>query len=120
MIAADKKGHLKAVVPVLIDRKRGITIRAATIYDQKVIEACVAIHNSDPVPGCYNVQLIKDKRGFIKPFEINPRISTTACLCFAAGVDFIGIYMGDQKNGVVTEFQSGIQLIRSWYNEFIS
>ncbi len=124
MVAADRNGELRAIVPVLVERKRGITLRAVTLYDRGVIGACRAIHAADPVPGCYNIQLIKAADGSAKPFEINPRISTTACLGLAAGVDFIGIFLASQETinrtdeGLVS-FRNGVGLKRSWHNEFI-
>ncbi|MCM2306534.1 MAG: ATP-grasp domain-containing protein [Sulfuritalea sp.] len=124
MVAADRAGELRAIVPVLVERKRGITLRAATLHDRGVIEACRAIHAADPVPGCYNVQLIKAADGSAKPFEINPRISTTACLGLAAGVDFAGIFLGRSgATGPLVEglasFTDHLGLKRSWHNEIV-
>jgi carbamoyl-phosphate synthase large subunit len=123
MVVADGSGQLRAIVPVLVKCKRGITLRATTLHDQEVIEACRAIHAADPVPGCYNIQLIKAADGSIKPFEINPRISTTACLGLAAGVDFVGIFLGlssatAQLHQGLVDFEDRLSLKRSWYNEF--
>jgi carbamoyl-phosphate synthase large subunit len=124
MVAADQAGELRAIVPVLVERKRGITLRAATLHDKDVIEACRAIHAADPVPGCYNIQLIKAVDGSAKPFEINPRISTTACLGLAAGVDFAGIFLG--RPGAIGHLDEGMAsftdhlgLKRSWHNEIV-
>lgn len=122
MMAADRNGELRGVVPVLLQRKRGITIRGVTANEQDIIHACQAIHASDPVPGCYNIQLIKEKKNLVKPFEINPRISTTACLGYAAGVDFIDIYFAnserkDRQIKKLVSFKNYLCLKRSWYNE---
>lgn len=122
MMASDRNGELRGVVPVLLQLKRGITLRGVTKYDQDIIHACQAIHASDPIPGCYNIQLIKDTNNLIMPFEINPRISTTACLGYAAGVDFIGIYFEnpEKKNHQfkkLLNFKNNLWLKRSWYNE---
>ena len=111
-------------VPVLVERKRGITLRAATLHDQGVIESCRAIHAADPVPGCYSIQLIKAADGSAKPFEINPRVSTTACLGLAAGVDFIGIFLGlpgatDHLRQGLVDFKDRLGLKRSWHNEIV-
>ena len=124
MIASDFCGRLCAIVPVLVKCKRGITLRAVTMHDQGVIDACRAIHAADPVPGCYNIQLIKTADGEAMPFEINPRISTTACLGLAAGVDFIGIFLGFPDamapllQGLV-DFKDRLSLKRSWHNEIV-
>ncbi len=126
MMSADRTGRLFAVVPVLVGIKKGITLRARTDRDAAVIAACVAIHAANPVPGCYNIQLVKTESGEVKPFEINPRISTTACLAVAAGVDFIGIYLGmDEYQNTsspisdLLPFRDRMGLRRSWHNEFI-
>jgi len=123
MVAADRDGRLRAVVPVRVDVKRGITLRAETDADQAVIAACAAIHAEHPVAGCFNVQAIKTAAGSVKPFEINPRISTTACLALAAGVDFIGLYLGAgsvpaESPGGLAPYRNHLRLRRSWHNEF--
>lgn len=124
MVVAERSGELRAIVPVLVELKRGITLRAATLNDQGVIDACRAIHAADPVSGCYNIQLIKEADGSVKPFEINPRISTTACLGLAAGVDFAGIFLGlsgatDSLPQGLVDFKEHLGLKRSWHNEII-
>jgi carbamoyl-phosphate synthase large subunit len=123
MIVADRAGGLRAVVPVKVAIKRGITLRAETDRDEAVIAACVAIHRADPVPGCFNVQLVKTSTGAVKPFEINPRISTTSCLAVAAGVDFVDLYLGDGRPGGqvcgLAPYRDRLRLRRSWRNEFV-
>ncbi|MBJ6801706.1 ATP-grasp domain-containing protein [Geomonas propionica] len=120
MMAADRSGLLRAVVPVKVDIKRGITLRAETAADSAVIDACCAIHAANPVPGCYNIQLIKMEDGNCKPFEINPRISTTGCLALAAGASFVDLYLGNDTNEGLVPFAAGMRLRRSWYNEFLA
>ena len=125
MMASDQTGKLRAVVPVKVGIKKGITLRAITDNDEVVIAACAAIHQANPVPGCYNIQLVKSEDGAVKPFEINPRISTTACLALAAGVDFVDIFLDgkhaeDCCDGDLLPFRDHLQLRRSWHNEFVS
>jgi len=122
MMAADKNGKLRGIVPVLLELKRGITIRGVTINDEAVIDVCRAIHAADPTPGCYNIQLIKEANNSVKPFEINPRVSTTACLGVAAGVDFIGIFLGNlhvpfNQHPYLVKFKDCLRLRRCWFNE---
>jgi carbamoyl-phosphate synthase large subunit len=126
MMSADRNGNLIAIVPVLVGIKKGITLRARTDHDERVISACFAIHSANPVSGCYNIQLIKTELGEVKPFEINPRISTTACLAVAAGVDFISAYLNgnqdceaDNSSANLLKFRDRVVLRRSWHNEFI-
>ncbi|MSO55876.1 MAG: ATP-grasp domain-containing protein [Acidobacteria bacterium] len=123
-MVADRTGMLRGVVPVKVKIKRGITLRAETDRDDTVIAACVAIHAASPAAGCFNVQLVKTEAGDVKPFEVNPRISTTTCLAVAAGVDFIDLYLGggrapNQRVPALASFRDRLGLKRSWNNEFI-
>ena len=124
MMVADRTSHLRAVVPVKVSVKRGITLRAETDRDETVIAACAAIHAAHPVIGCFNIQLMKTEAGDVKPFEINPRISTTTCLALAAGVDFVDVYLssGQATNPIMSglaSFRDHLRLKRSWHNEFL-
>jgi carbamoyl-phosphate synthase large subunit len=121
-MVADRDRALRAVVPVRVALKRGITLRAETDRDDAVMAACAALHRAQPVAGCFNIQLVKSDAGDVKPFEINPRISTTACLALAAGVDFVDLYLGGTPPklgpGGLAAFQDHLRLKRSWRNEF--
>ena len=55
-VVADRRGVLRAIVPVKVGLKRGITLRAETDPDAAVTAACRAIHAASPVPGCFNIQ----------------------------------------------------------------
>lgn len=118
MMAADAAGTLRAVVPVAVEIKRGITLRAHTCRDRAVEEACRAVHDADPVPGCYNIQLIREPSGRVRIFEINPRVSTTLCLGVAAGVDPIGIYLSPPSGSTPLPFHESLRLSRHWTNRF--
>jgi carbamoyl-phosphate synthase large subunit len=122
-MVADAFGILRAIVPVRVELKRGITLRAETDRDEAVISACAAIHRAQPIAGCFNIQAIKTGAGEVKPFEINPRISTTTCLAIAAGVDVVDLYLGGEVStleaGELAPFQNCLRLKRSWHNEFI-
>lgn len=117
-MVADDKGRLHAVVPVRIDIKRGITLRAETENELRVIDVCKEIHKAIPASGCYNIQLILTHDGNVIPFEINPRVSTTLCLTIAAGIDPIGIFLGQIQSNNLLPFISGIKLKRHWRNFF--
>ena len=116
-VAADRAGRLRAVVPVRVELKRGITIRARTHHDPDVVRMCERIHAANPVPGVYNVQCIKTASG-VFPFEVNPRVSTTLCLAIAAGADVIGAYLATGYEPLPLKFRDGVELRRSWHNEF--
>jgi carbamoyl-phosphate synthase large subunit len=109
---ADQAKRLRAVVPVKVGLKRGVTLRGETDHDEAVIALCVAIHKADPFSGIVNIQCIKAEDGTVKPFEINPRISTTTCLAMAAGVDVIGLALEDG----LAPFRK-VSMKRSWHTE---
>lgn len=117
-MVADSRGCLHAVVPVKVGVKRGITLRAETEADSRVMSACSAIHQAIPTGGCYNIQLMLSPEGQVLPFEINPRVSTTLCLVAAAGVDPISVFLGDDERRDLLPFVTGLQLRRHWTNYF--
>jgi carbamoyl-phosphate synthase large subunit len=116
---ADDTGQLRAIVPVRIDIKSGITIRAETEAEPHVIAACHSIHQAIPTSGCYNIQLMHTTEGKVLPFEINPRISTTFCLVVAAGVDPFAIFFKQYQGNDIIPFDAGIKLRRHWTNFFL-
>ena len=118
-MVADSHGCLRAIVPVKISVKRGITLRAVTEAEPRVAAACREVHLAFPTCGCYNIQLILTPEGRALPFEINPRISTTLCLVVAAGIDPISIFLGNDRCDDLMPFTSGIHLQRHWANHFL-
>ena len=113
---ADAHSRLCAVVPVRVEIKRGITLRAETEAEPRVISACREIHRAVTTGGCYNIQLILTPEGGVFPFEINPRVSTTLCLVVASGVDPIAIFFEKNHPKELRQFNSGIKLSRHWKN----
>ena len=120
MVAADHAGRLHAIVPVRVEDKRGITLRARTDDNAAVIDACAAIHRACPAAGCYNIQLFLTPDGRVRPFEINPRISTTFCLGIAAGINPVATYLAGTAPTGLLPFRSGVRLERHWQNFFTS
>jgi carbamoyl-phosphate synthase large subunit len=118
-MVADNAGQLRAIVPVRVDIKRAITIRAETEAEPQIIAACHSIHQAIPTLGCYNIQLMLTKEGKVLPFEINPRISTTFCLVVAAGIDPVAIFLEQDRNDSILPFVAGIKLRRHWTNIFL-
>lgn len=124
-MVADRARNLRAVVPVRVEEKQGVTVRGVTDDDAEVITACRRIHEAQPTSGLFNIQGMKTKTGFV-PFEINPRISTTTCLAIAAGVDVIGLALEEGPaffRDELAPFQSGLALTRTraaetWQTEF--
>lgn len=119
-MVADDAGRLRAIVPVRVGIKRGITIRAETEAEPQVIAACRVIHHAIPTAGCYNIQLMLTAEGRVLPFEINPRISTTFCLVVSAGIDPVAIFLAQDCNDSILPFVAGIKLRRHWTNLFLT
>jgi len=114
LVAADQNGKLKAVVPVKIGLKRGITIRAETEVNEAVIDYSKRFHEQFRPTGIYNIQCILTPENEVYPFEINPRVSTTFCLSVAAGFD----PFSDDPENEKTIFLPRVRysLKRNWFN----
>lgn len=115
-MVADKAGNLRAIIPVSVKSKRGITIRGVTVRDEAVTFFCQNLHNALRPTGCYNIQLMKLADGTVMPFEINPRISTTFCLALAAGVDPVALYLTADTDTYLSPINAGVSLHRFWSN----
>jgi carbamoyl-phosphate synthase large subunit len=115
-VCADREGRLRSVVPVRVDVKRGITVRAETAAHPGIVAYCRAIHERFPTPGPFNVQLMETASGRLAAFEINPRVSTTLCLAVAAGADPIAEFMTSGPQDALRTFTSGMRLHRYWLN----
>ena len=120
LMAADQKNELRAIVPVKVLSKKGITLRAFTDKEPKVIDFCNQLHSLFPTKGCYNVQLKLSSNGKPLPFEINPRISTTFGLGLASGVDPISIFLYGKDRTYnskgIGDFKEGVSITRHWHN----
>lgn len=116
-MVADKRCRIRAVVPVPVGLKRGVTVRGRTEAQPDVMAVCQRIHEVDPTSGVYNIQGILTESGF-QPFEINPRVSTTTCLAIAAGVDPFALYLDEGPVTGLAPFCAHLTLKRSWHTEF--
>jgi carbamoyl-phosphate synthase large subunit len=108
---ADQFKNLRAVVPVKVARKRGITLDGVTDDNPRVVAACEAIHRAVPTSGTYNIQGVDTGTAFL-PFEINPRLSTTTCLAVQAGADPLAIWNGEGMGRA--RHTVGLTLRRYW------
>ncbi len=113
---ADESGQLRAIVPVRVFSKRGITISAAVDPDDAVLNMCCLLHEAIPTKGCYNIQLILSDGGRARPFEINPRISTTFCLAVFSGIDPFHLFFQPNVEKKLIIGRQGISLRRYWNN----
>ncbi len=116
LIAADMHANLKAIVPVRIGLKKGITIRAETELQSDIIDYCKNFQSAFKVTGVYNLQCILTAEGEVIPFEINPRISTTFCLGVAAGFDPFEVIFNEKDESEVFYPNQTYTLKRYWHN----
>lgn len=113
---SDEKTRLRAIVPVKVLSKRGITLSAVVDPEKSVIKMCRSLHESFPTKACYNIQLILSDDGLVRPFEINPRISTTFCLTIASGIDPFNLFLHSETENELLLGREGITLRRFWNN----
>ncbi len=110
-------GALRAIFPVHVLAKRGVTISAVAADRAGVRAVCERIPEVVAAQGCYNVQGVIDEYGVFVPFELNPRVSTTLCLAVAAGLDPLMLCFDSVKGEPLEQFDVGIRLERYWHNE---
>ena len=118
-VMVNRHGALRAVFPVRVLAKRGVTISAVSDDHAGVRSVCERIHEATAAQGCYNVQGIVDEHGVFVPFEINPRVSTTVCLAVAAGLDPLELCFDSVEVRRLEEYDVGIRLERYWHNEIV-
>lgn len=117
-VSADRGGRLRSVVPMRVDLKRGVTVRAETVFHPGIIDYCRAIHDRFPTAGPFNVQLMETVDGRLAAFEVNPRVSTTLCLAVAAGADPVADFTLAEQTAALRPFVAGVRLRRNWLNHF--
>jgi carbamoyl-phosphate synthase large subunit len=79
-------GELKAIVPIKVLNKKGITLAGETNNDKMIINFVKKFNEKVKSYNSYNLQIIK-KKNKIFVLEINPRISTTFIMTLKLGYD---------------------------------
>lgn len=115
LVAGDDAGRLRAVIPVKVGQKKGITIRAETDMSAPVIDYASRFHEIFRPQCVYNIQCIVTGDGAVLPFEVNPRISTTFCLGVASGFDPFASVFGAETSDVFYP-EKKFFLKRNWFN----
>lgn len=115
-VLADRQAHLRAILPVRVQEKRGVTILAHTAANQLIEEYVRRLHDVFRPTGPYNVQCIVTASGEVLPFEVNPRVSTTFCLVLAAGIDAFSLFAAEDPTTSLADYRRGIRLQRNWHN----
>jgi carbamoyl-phosphate synthase large subunit len=113
-VAADVHSRLRAVIPVKVDLKRGVTIRAETDNEPAIIDYVKKFQKCFKATSVYNIQCMLTEARDVIPFEINPRISTTFCLAISTGFDPIRMNEGTFTNIFTPQITYKLQ--RNWMN----
>ncbi|STX51387.1 carbamoyl phosphate synthase-like protein [Legionella busanensis] len=113
MVAGDDNGNLKAIVPVKVKQKKGITIQAHIELNQLILNYVHQFHKIFRPSCIYNIQCILTPDNIVLPFEINPRISTTFCLSIASGFD---PFSSEQEKKTLFLPEAKLFLKRNWTN----
>lgn len=114
-VAADERARLRAVIPVRVDSKKGITITAMVEHQPAILDYAVRFQEHFGATGIYNIQCMLTPEGQVLPFEVNPRISTTFCLAVSTGFDPFA--MEDSSEGALFVPTISMHLRRHWKNE---
>jgi len=107
----DRTGDVKSAV--VFDKTRwypidgGSTCCSATVDRPDIVESSIKLLKAIGWRGYGDVDLIQDPRDHIaKVMEINPRITASVKVCFAAGVDFARQIVEYETGREVTEYKS--------------
>lgn len=114
LVSADMDGALKAILPVKVLQKKGITIKAEIEMNKAIINYVQKFQERFHGTGIYNLQCVVDYKGGVWPFEINPRVSTTFCMALRAGYD---PFVGSGMDLFLPEEPLGLR--RHWKNFFV-
>ncbi len=113
-VSCNKEGNLIQIVPLKILKKKGVTISAVYKPHKNIDKLVSRLCDIFRPKGIMNVQLIEDKFNQLYIFEINPRISTTACFAFYMGCDLVENF--DKFNRDNDSKFEKYKFTRTWYN----
>ena len=116
---ANKEGKLRAIVPLLVNEKRGSTTSCEISLNQIVINECQKVHAYFNPAGTYNIQLLYspiEEKAYV--IEINPRVSTTMCLSVQLGFDPVDIFLDESTEFGIKLPTQMLKLTRYWTNVF--
>ncbi|MGR3278176.1 ATP-grasp domain-containing protein [Acaryochloris marina NIES-2412] len=120
-VCADSYGQLRAVIPVKVNEKKGITILAKTEEVPEITEYVSKFQSYFKPTGVYNIQCVVLDNATVMPFEVNPRVSTTFCLALSTGFDPVKVFFSEQNLEPPSCFTPKIDysLQRNWVNTII-
>lgn len=105
----DRQGEMKSAC--IFNKTRWYPINGgsfccgATVKRPDIAANCIKLLNAIGWTGYADIDLIKDPRdGAVKILEVNPRITGSVKICFAAGVDFARQIVENETGREVTEY----------------
>jgi len=113
-VDCNNKGHLKAIIPIKVLNKKGITLVGETSNNKVIIDFVKKFNNKVKSYNSYNLQVIKNKNK-IYVLEVNPRISTTFIMTLKLGYD---PFSKNISKKIFTPTKK-ITLRRFWSNVFV-
>ncbi len=120
LVSVNNFGELNGIIPIKVEQKKGITIRARIDMNPIVIDYTKSFHMAFTTVGVYNIQCMLTSKGVVLPFEVNPRISTTFCVSIVAGFNPFSGYNKHNYNGFLFSPQDELMLTRNWKNNITS
>lgn len=117
----NKKNQILSIGSRKIIQKRGVTISAVNVTDDRINQKIHEIVETFEPKGPFNVQLFITEDDEIKIFEINPRFSTTSIMSYEGGVNEVKLFMDNIDNSSSMDIrypEEGIYLKRTWNNNF--
>lgn len=113
-VDCNNKGDLKAIIPIKVLSKKGITLAGETSNNKVIIDFVKKFNNKVKSYNSYNLQVIKNKNK-IYVIEVNPRISTTFIMTLKLGYD---PFSKNISKKIFTPTKK-ITLRRFWSNVFV-
>lgn len=116
-----KNGKPLVIIPRLREEiKMGVSFRARTVKDKKIIKYSSLIIKALKLHGIIGLQFKKDEKGLPKILEANPRLQGANIISVASGVNLpyltVKMLLGEKIK--VPEVKWGVKMIRYWNEIF--
>jgi carbamoyl-phosphate synthase large subunit len=119
-LLADRGDTLICIPRFRKETRQGISFRAVTEKNEKVIEASRKIVKGLSLHGNIGIQMRESADGVPKLLEINPRLQGSVVLCTAAGVNlpYLGLKLAMGEKLALPEVRWGVGMSRHWEEVF--
>jgi len=117
------RGHPRYVIPRVRNQvSLGSSVVGTVVYSEEASLFAQQLVASLGLHGNINVQLKRAADGQLKLIEINPRLSGTVVLCYAAGVNlpYFGVKLGLGESLPDVAPRWGTKMLRHWSEVFVA